>query len=366
MRGSSKIAWTTPFGEALALAMRGIHLLSSSTPTNAIAERARLVDAATHDAPLVPNWTYARPRLDDARMRLELIARELEMLTGDPLATVYRDRALELMLEAELAQNVGEPRFANLAIQRFSAPSMAIAKKAGALAKRFQSAKIEADIETIPCDDDHVDSLLSCMRREIGARLLPFRVVVQPALPSLAATGDGVILIGSGRRISRAAALRTVLHEIEGHALPRVRAARQELDIFRIGTARGIDDQEGFALLLEDRGGFLEGERQRDLAARAFAVGAMRNGANFAEIVRILRVDYLCAVPLAIAIAERIFRGSNGVAPGLGRESIYLQSFIRVRDLFAAAPEAERVLHCGQVSVGAWSTLLPHITQADA
>ncbi len=60
--------------------------------------------------------------------------------------------------------------------------------------------------------------------REIGERRLPLRVVIADIAP-LAATGDGVIQVARGRMLTRDDVERTVLHEIEGHAAPSVRAA---------------------------------------------------------------------------------------------------------------------------------------------
>ena len=76
------------------------------------------------------------------------------------------------------------------------------------------------------------------MREEIGRRRLPFRVVVADDLAALAATGHRTVWIASGRRVSRADVERTVLHEIEGHVLPRVRASALDLGISVNGQVR--------------------------------------------------------------------------------------------------------------------------------
>ncbi len=354
-------SWIAQADEALTLAARGVHLLSAATPTNAQTERARLIAAANRDELTIPKWTYRAAPKSDVRARLEHAVKALESLDEDPLAKIYLLRAQELACEAELAQAAGSRLFSDLANARFSAHSSASEKKATALAKRWTKETSADEPEKIACDADHPDSLLSLMKKEVGKRALPFRVQVHPALSSLAATGDGVIYVAASRSISKAAAARTVLHEIEGHALPRVRASKLELAIFRIGTARGTDDQEGLALLIEERAGFLVGERRRDLAARALAVAAMRNGADFAEIVTLLKKEHARDVAQSVAIAERIFRGSDGTHPGLGRESIYIESFVRVKDHVTKFPEAERVLASGQVSIESIAALTPHV-----
>src|SRR4029079_265998 len=125
-------------------------------------------------------------------------------------------------------------------------------------------------------------------------------VVVQPSLSALAATGERHILVAAGRMTSREDVERTVMHEIEAHAIPRTRAVQARLAIFQIGTARGIDDQEGFALVLEERGAYLTAKRNLELAARHLAVEAMDGGARFDENVQALVKEHGLAVREAV------------------------------------------------------------------
>jgi hypothetical protein len=59
----------------------------------------------------------------------------------------------------------------------------------------------------------------------------------------------------------------------------------------------------------------------------------------------------------AVIVTERAFRGSDGTFPGLGRERVYLESFLRVGSHLTAHPEDERVLAAGQISVDAAATV---------
>jgi pimeloyl-ACP methyl ester carboxylesterase len=117
------------------------------------------------------------------------------------------------------------------------------------------------------------------------------------------------------------------MHEIEAHAIPRTRAAQARIAIFQIGTARGIDDQEGLALVLEERLGFLTPRRKRELAARHLAVEAMDGGARFTDNVHGLVKEHGLTPREAVLVAERAYRGGDGTSPGLGRERIYLDRF---------------------------------------
>jgi hypothetical protein len=186
--------------------------------------------------------------------------------------------------------------------------------------------------------------------------------VTQASLAPLAATGDGVILVAPGRPVAAEDAARTVLHEIEGHARPRARAAEVPLAIFRAGTARGVDDQEGRALLLEERTGLLGSRRRRQLAARHRACEAMAGGASFADVAPTLVREHGLDPFQAVVVTERVFRGGDGVRPGLGRERVYLEALVRVRAHLEAHPEDEAVLATGQVAVEAAAALRASLT----
>ena len=352
--------WTARIDEALARATSQVQLLAAFTPTNATSERARLMDLAERGRPLVPAWTYEPASTGDAKPLLEATLRALDALGNDSLALVYRARAEELLLEAALVQAAGTRDVGALASKRFAPTSLVAAKAADVVATAWSNETEEERGERIATDSDHPKSLLSLIKREVGRRALPFRVIVHAALSSLAATGDGVILVARGREISAEASERTALHEIEGHVLPRTRAQKQSLGIFRFATARGVDQQEGLALVLEERAGFLVGARRRDLALRAKAVSTMRDGADFGEVVNALTTTRRASAREAVAIAERVFRGSDGKHAGLGRESVYLESFVLVAETLKNKPDQEIVLASGQVSVAAADALAGH------
>jgi len=263
---------------------------------------------------------------------------------------LYSARIDELRLEAETAAAVGRPELGALAARRFHRPSRA----ADLLAASWTSDARDAD-EPIPTDASDPRSLLSRVREAIGAHRAPFAVRVVSSLGAFAATGERTVYVAAGRALGERASRRVALHEVLGHVLPRVRAAGLP-PIFALGTARGTDDQEGLALAYEERGGFLDAPRRAELARRHRAASSMRAGADFVEVVRELRAGG-ALVRDAVSIAARVFRGSDGTFPGLGRESVYLTSFVRVRARLRADPDAERVLASGQVALDALDAL---------
>ncbi len=345
--------------KVLSEAMGAIRLLGAATPRNAAQERARLLSAFTTGSEVAPRWSYARTDHSQLVKALErMAARFVE--EGSPVHEVYAARASELALEARIAESVGTDTLGALARERYAAGMKGgtLEARADELGREWAALTPDDAIEETTQSDARVPgSLLVRMEEAIAQLRLPFTVVVQPQLAALAAVGEHNVFIATGRMLSREDVDRTVLHEIEAHAIPRGRAAHAKLGIFQIGTARGVDDQEGFALLLEERHGFLKPLRKRELGTRHVAAMAMTDGADFVTVVRLLRDRYGVGWERAITTAERTFRGSNGVAAGLGRERVYLEAFGRVRAHLAGRPEDEAILSAGQIAVDAIKTL---------
>ena len=370
-------SWTASADRLLARAMRETKLLGVATPLDAPAERARLTEAFEAGRPTRPRWSYAPMREAHAVARaLEGMASEVER-DASPLGLAYATRARELALEASMAGAVGTASLGELARTRFTSPP-AIAGRASELAEAWlQSRGLHARAqaaeaghapgqaaEECASDSDDPRSLVSRMREEIGRHRLPFNVIAQRSLLPLAATGERTIWVAADRLLSPEEVERTVLHEVLGHARPRALAARQRLGLFAIGTAHGSDDQEGYALVLEERHGFLGQARRRELALRHRVVELMDRGAELVDAVTALVRDHGVTPRRAVATAERAFRGGDGTTPGLGRERVYIASFTAVAARLAEAPEDERVLGAGQVALDALSWIAAFYARA--
>jgi hypothetical protein len=364
--------WLVRGERLLVEAVRSVRLLGSVVPRNAAHERARILAALESGQAVSPRWSYARTDHALLRKALERAAQRLGA-EPHPVAQLYAARARELELEAALSSEAGTAVLGALARARFRSLSPHAAGEATILARKWIAeghqalANLDpaADAEKLLRSDDPVPgSLLTRMREEVSRLGLPFAVVVQPSLSALAATGERYILVAAGRMTRAEDVERTVMHEVEAHAIPRSRAAHARLAIFQIGTARGIDDQEGLALVLEERGGFLKPRRKRELAARHLAVEAMDAGATFADALGALVKEHGLAPAEAVLVAERAFRGGNGTTPGLGRERIYLEAFLRVSEHLAKKPTDEGILTSGQVSLDAISVLGPLVRKA--
>lgn len=325
-----------------------VRLIHSVTAENASEELARVLAAWEAGQEAAPRWRYPTLTLrKELRGALERLA---EAIGNDPpLGPIYAARARELALEAELMENVGSIRFRTLAERRFVRVSEADARdraKADALAEAWAQAAPEENGEKLIISDDETEpeSLLSMLRAEIGRRQLPLRVVVQPGLASLAAMADDAVVIAAGWKMRPSDAARTVLHEIEAHALPRLMANEQRIGLFAFGTAGGLDDQEGRALVIERAAGFFRPSRLRELAFRHLAARETLAGASFVDVVRML-VEKSAPLASAVRIAARVQRGG-----GLSREIVYLPGFVRVGRALREEPLVEEVMSRGRIA----------------
>ncbi len=330
---------------------RKIALISRCQPRNAQAEQHRLLGCLRRGAPVLPHWTYAAvPELSDWRTLLAQVYRSLS--ETDPVERLYLQRADELHLETRLVEAVGTRQFRALSARRFSIGSRQDTDGAELLMRTWLSAGSEVRSgRVLSCDESNPASLLLSMRRTVGQLKLPIRVELSDSLTAAAATGDGTILVARGRRLSDNDVRRIVLHEVMGHAAPRHRASQEALGLFAVGSCGGNDEQEGYALFLEQRAGVMDNPRRVELARRHRAAVGVRQGADWVETAREL-LQLGADVDEAASIASRVLR-----AGGLAREFVYLPALTRVARAIEEDATTEEWLARGRLSLEAIATL---------
>ena len=346
-RPSRAPRWTARATQALGDASSQIRVIASNTPTNLREELDRL-HACWRSAPEVPRFTYAPPP-DHTTLRNALLGLADELDGLGELGSIYAGRARELSLEAALCEHAGRPGLWEAARRRYALRDEFEAAADATAAKWLdEPAPSAAPTATSRSDDEHdPTSLVSRLRQELGRRRLPLRVLVSKNLASLAATGEGFVQIVAERALSSRDVERTVLHEIEGHVLPRHASTSAPIGIFALGTARGSDDQEGRALARERAAGYLDHGRRREIALRHQAARSVGAGADFVATARLL-LDRGATLADALRIAARVHRGG-----GLAREIVYLPALLRVEAALDVDATLDRVLGAGRVAVDA-------------
>ncbi len=347
MPGASVSVRRRDLERLLGRAERSIALLERCRPLNAVVAQTELVASWRRGEPTAPDWQYASvPDLGGLRAGLQAMVDKLAQ--AGPWGALYAARAAELYTEAAVAEALERESFRELAALRFPVGAGPDAERAERWALEWTREPAGSGSPTTPSDDDRDPaSLFSAMRRAVGERRLPFRVLLSEDLPSAAATGDGVILVKAGARYRALDVQRIVLHEIEGHALPRLRARHERLGLYRIGSAGGSDDEEGRALLLERRGGYMDQERSAELGWRHLAALSLRRGADYVETARLL-LERHAPLEEALRITSRVYRGG-----GLGRELVYLTALSRVERALSRDSALESFMERGRIAASA-------------
>ncbi len=336
-------------------------ILGWSTPVNAAVEQKRLLAAWSRGDQTSPTWEAPMPdrrALGTARRTLDR-ARDALVGEEDPWLVLYRERLGECVRELAIVDAAFTQAIGEASLARF--PPTPHDARADALAEEWLETRViapENDSEETIATDDERDprSLLTQMRSALFRHGLGVRVVVHDRIGALAAAGDGVVIVARGRRTREAEARRVVLHEIEGHVLPRERGRRARPGLNTLGSAGASEDEEGRALLLEERSGGLDARRRVALGGRHLAARIVAAGATYVEVVRTL-IGRGLSVEHSLATASRVQRGGHRrqgeTRSGVARERIYLPAYLRVGDAVANAPELLELLGGARLSLAA-------------
>ncbi|MBN2194846.1 MAG: DUF1704 domain-containing protein [Polyangiaceae bacterium] len=327
-------------------AERRIALLDRCRPRELAAERSRLVAAWEAGRTPLPRFDTAPcPDLAEVQAGLQQLA---EVLGGaGPWGELYAARAHELALEATIVAANGTDLGRAAAAARYPSPVGAVAERARDLAEAWTTEAIPARADREELSDDHRSptSLVSVLRAAIGRHCLPVRVQVDRNLVSKVAVGDGVVRVRAGIALTAAEVERLVVHELLGHVFPRFRASREALGLFRVATAGGADDEEGRAVALEVGLPGFDARRRRELGLRHLGALALRGGASWVEVVRLL-LDRGATRREAVELALRIDRGG-----ALGRELVYLPAFVRFQEARRRGFDPEPWMRRGRIAV---------------
>lgn len=325
-----------------------ISLSERSRPRNWTVELGRVRAAWTAGCRIVPRWEYPpAPDLSRLAAALEELGAALE--SAGAWSALYGARARELGAAARVVRALGTPDCRVRAAELFVREPDETFLRAAEWARIWSRAVPPHTSQPRAPADDANDprSLVSVLKQTLGELRLPYRVEIRRNLAPLAATGDGVIAVRAGEMLDDQEVRRVVLHEVVGHALPRVQATRQASALYAVGFAGGSSDEEGRALYLEKQAGFLDERRQAELGWRHLGAEAVLAGASWHETVDLL-LEAGALLPRALEVAARCHRGG-----GLGREIVYLPALVRYEQALASGLSLEPWFQRGRVSVRA-------------
>lgn len=360
----------TALEDRLLAVEREIRLLDRATPRNFWAEVERLSGTRMADGD-APRFRYAARPCDLPRLERELAETEAALSrefgpSGDVdaralvTATLLSERARELVLECRLVSSEGRRVDRALAAERFAVDE-SLERQAQELAEAWLGARaLEAD-DGSELEADGGSARAVSLAEELGrlaaAAGLAFLIEERP-IATLAAVTERSLLVRTGALVSASEARRVFAHEVVAHLLPRLRAG-VEGPPYRVGTCEADADEEGRAILCEERAMALGSARKRQLGLRHLAAVSVRSGRPFAE-ARVELTRRGASEREVVEVLCRVLRGG-----GLAREIVYLPGYLRVKRALEAEPRLERELERGRVSIAA-ARRLAHARNAAA
>jgi len=284
------------------------------------------------------------PDLSQLRGALEDLGVWLE--SGERWAKILAERTRELLLEAQMVESVGTASIVHLAKLRFHGAQDSQAHALRRLAQKWATLTSELpDAATVSSDDERSEnSLLQLVRTELARLGIPFPVRLNSKMMARAAVDDTAVWVKPGVYLAPRIAKRIAVHEVHGHAVPRFNARRAENWLIRCAVVHADVDEEGRALLFEERAGYLDSTRKRELGLRHLAADACRHGASFRDTVRLL-IEYESSLDDLLPMVLRVWRGG-----GLAREIIYMTGYFKATRVLRTAPNIDDWMQRGRLS----------------
>jgi len=331
--------------QSLLRAEAEINLLARCQPSNWAAVKVSLREQWLLGKRTEPVFEFA-PRPDFSRLRGALESLATWLGDGGPWSAIWAERARELVLEAEVAESVGETVLVSLARRRFSTGRASEQRALKRLARCWASLEVEPSNQArIESDDDsNPGSLVRLMRAELTRLQLPFPVRISTKLVARAAVDDTAVWLKPRELLLTGEAKRIVAHEVHGHVVRRFNGRHRKHLPFRCGVVSADLDEEGRALWMEAQLGYLDVSRKVELGRRHMAALACRQGAPFGDGVELL---LKLGAPLddALAIALRVWRGG-----GIAREILYLTGYLRAARHLRRDPGLDDWMKKGRLS----------------
>lgn len=150
---------------------------------------------------------------------------------------------------------------------------------------------------------------------------------------------QGELYIPEDYKLSEIDAKGLIQHEVGTHVLTYHNGLQQPLKQLSIGLADYDPLQEGLAVMSEYLVNALTSNRLRTLAGRVIAGEAVKEGAGFQEIFRLLTVTYNFSSERAFNITSRIMQGG-----GFLKDIIYLKGLVELRSYLQQGGDYESLL----------------------
>lgn len=286
-----------------------------------------------------PELHYRTLSIDEAAVRAELEQLPVDQVDDPALATLFRERQLEIGAELDLLLRRDTPSAlaASTALYGTAGPELV------ATAYRILDVVATAGTDGAPGPAVDATGFLDAARAEVALlreQLPGLEVDVEVRADVSGVMVDhGRLLVGEALKLDPARVTALVQHEVGTHVVTWVNGDHQPITLLRCGLPHYDETQEALAVLAEHLVGGLTAHRMATLAARVVAVASVVDGASFVETFRTLTEAAPLAPGWAYDVTVRVHR-----AGGFTKDVVYLRGLQRLVDHLAAGGELEPLL----------------------
>ena len=356
MESTDAITHHAALDARMAKAAKGIRLLSLvSWPASE--QHTFLADYAQGRAKL-PAYQYPKHDFSEARRELAAIAAAAD--PTHPLGIYLIESAHSWQQAAELLEQLGTARVAELSVALFGTPDHALpgGVTTREAAQHFLTVASELDNELLS-GAEQVEISATALALRLQAQLDDFfdarviEVELDPNLIAKAAAGSRKIRIRSGAAFSDYDMQQLLQHEAFVHSLTALNGQQQTvLPSMALSSPRSTATQEGLAVFAELITGSIDIERMKRVSLRIEAVAMAMAGADFMQVFRYF-LDAGQNQVESFTSAQRVFRGvptSGGMA--FTKDTVYLRGLIGVHTFFRWSLKHGQLRMCRRLFAG--------------
>ncbi|MBN2142335.1 DUF1704 domain-containing protein [Candidatus Woesearchaeota archaeon] len=310
----------------------------SINPKNAGSERRKFLASKKYN----PVFKYSKINLEVVESIFCTIENSLPK--EGPLAEVWKDKADQTRHRIALLKSVGEEEFTKISKELYGIPSEELVLKAQEI---MNTPPPESEEST---NSDEVIKVATEALEKLG--LKEWRIVEGNI------SANAFVLANFKRiRVRKDDAMpknllkRMLIHEIGTHVFRAYNGSKQPSYLFETGFPNYLSTEEGLAVNMEERYGFMHGGMLKTYAGRAVAVH-MAQTRSFREIFKHLRKHF--SEREAWKITMRAKRGLKDTSKpgGNTKDYIYLQGYFEVKEfLEKEGDEGLRRLYRGKVGI---------------
>lgn len=323
----------TEIDKSLAAFGAGLDFLLHITPINTKSAFREFVDS---NYEIEPSFHYRLLPFDPDLLKRELYELPIEDVSDPAIASILREKRLELDRMVTLLMDRDTPRFRHGSLQLYPAVDDALMAAADTILSKVPASAGPTGWVTPQEFAARAEEEIDLYRAV--APDMQATVTLREDMPGIMVS-QGRLHLSATTRIARDRVEPLIQHEVGTHIVTYENGLTQPLLLLGAGLSGYEETQEGLAMFAEYISGGLGGDRLRLIAARVVAVDMMTDGAGFVEIFRRMHYELELTPEAAWSVTMRVLRGG-----GSSKDAIYLRGLLEVLDHLASGLPLEPLL----------------------